>query len=307
MTAPLRLATRKSPLALRQAEWVRAALEAVEGPGAANLVAMDTRADIDLVTPIEAFAGRGVFVTEIERAVLEGRADVAVHSAKDLPSSSPPSGLVLACVPVRADPRDCLVGRRLDELGAGALIATGSARRRAQLAWLRPDLGFTALRGNIATRLSKVPTGGAVVVAHAALERLDLQPSIVEVLAEEEMLPQVGQGALALRCRAGDGRTLDRIQRIDDPDAHRALLAERAMLAYLGGGCDAPVGALARIEGATGRVRVEGLLASRDGHGIIRRVQFGRDPEAAGAELGAALLDAGGRAFLGEGPAGEAR
>lgn len=286
--APLRLATRSSPLALRQAELVAAALAAAGEE--TELVPLVSSGDRQLSVPIDELAGRGVFTTEIEQAVLEGRADVAVHSAKDLPSSEPPPGLVLAAVPPRADPRDALVGARLVDLRPGAVVATGSVRRRAQLAAVRPDLAFRGLRGNIATRLDRLPPGGAVVVAAAALERLGLSARAAEVLPTSVLLPQVGQGALALRCRESDVTTRQRLAAIDDAVSHRCLRAERAFLARLGGGCDAPVGAYARCAGANAPVALEGLLASRDGHLLLRRRAEGDDPEALGAALADALV-----------------
>lgn len=286
--APLRLATRSSPLALRQAELVAAALAAAGEE--TELLPLVSSGDRELGVPIDALAGRGVFTTEIEQAVLEGRADVAVHSAKDLPSSEPPPGLVLAAVPPRADPRDALVGGRLADLRPGAVVATGSVRRRAQLAAVRPDLAFRGLRGNIATRLDRLPPGGAVVVAAAALERLGLTARAAEVLPTSVLLPQVGQGALALRCREDDVATRQRLAAIDDAVSHRCLRAERAFLARLGGGCDAPVGAYARCAGAGAPVALEGLLASRDGHLLLRRRAEGDDPDALGAALADALV-----------------
>ena len=183
----LRAATRGSPLALWQVEPV----------------VVETSGDIVLDRPIWEIGGKGVFVKEVQAAVLDGRADFAVHSAKDLPSVEVP-GLVLACVPERGEPRDALVGSTLADLPTGALVATGSVRRRSQLAWLRPDLTFTGLRGNIATRLAKAPDFGAIVMAAAALERLGLADRAAEVLEPDVMLPQVGQGALAIECRAND-------------------------------------------------------------------------------------------------------
>lgn len=293
--APLRLATRSSPLALHQAQLIAAALAAAGDH--AELVPLVSTGDRELTIPIDALAGKGVFVTEIEQAVLDGRADVAVHSAKDLPSSDPPEGLVLAAVPPRADPRDALVGARLAELRPGALVGTGSVRRRAQLAAVRPDLGFRGLRGNIATRLERVPEGGAVVVACAALERLGWSARASEILPTSVMLPQVGQGALALRCREDDDATRRRLSVVDDAGTHRCLLAERAFLARLGGGCDAPVGALGAVC-ADGSLLLEGLLASRDGHLVLRRRATGTDPGTLGRELADALVAEDGGAFL---------
>jgi hydroxymethylbilane synthase len=215
-------------------------------------------------------SGRGVFTTEVQEAVLDGRADIAVHSAKDLPSSAglQIEGLVLACIPERADPRDCLIGSTLDALPQGATVGTGSARREALLRHLRPDLQFVPLRGNIATRLARVgqPVSSgdtrpldAVVGAVAALTRLGEEARITEAFDPDVFVPQVAQGALAVECRVDDAASLDRLAAIDDAEAHRCVLAERAFLAELGGGCDAPVGAYARL--VDGEVRLVGFYA----------------------------------------------
>jgi hydroxymethylbilane synthase len=295
----LRIATRRSPLALRQAEIVAALLGDAAGP----LVPVETAGDRRREVPIGRIGGQGVFVAEVRQAVLDGRADVAVHSAKDLPAAhvEAAAGLVLAAVPERADPRDALVGRSLSALGPGATVATGSARRRAQLAWLRPDLGFAELRGNIGTRLGRVPPGGAVVVAMAAVHRLGLEAELasqLHVLEPLVMLPQVGQGALAVECREDDAAARDLLAGIDHEPSHRAVRAERSLLAALGGGCDAPVGGLARVAGGT-TLELEGLVASADGHVVVRHRATGDDPEALGAEVAEALLDrCGGRALV---------
>ena len=203
-----------------------------------------TTGDVRAEVPVAQLGGQGAFVKEVQAAVLEGRAEVAVHSAKDLPAQTPP-GLVLACVPERADPRDALVGARLDDLAPGALVATGSVRRRAQLAWLRPDLTFCDLRGNMATRLARAEANGAGVLALAALERLGLTDHVAEVLEPGTLLPQVGQGTLAAECRADDDAVRSILDAADDPVVHAGLEAERAFLAALGGGCTLPLGALA--------------------------------------------------------------
>lgn len=254
--------------------------------------------------PVWEMGGTGVFVKEVSAAVLEGRADLAVHSAKDLPSATWP-GLVLAAVPERGDPRDALVGAPLHALAPGSVVATGSVRRRAQLAWTRPDLTFTGLRGAIPTRLERVPTGGAAVVAHAALQRLGRARDAAEVLDPTVLLPQVGQGALAVECRADDEAVLEAVARIEDWPSRRAVDAERAFLACLGGGCDLPVGAWARPEGDDGGLRLDGLLASLDGLVLLRQSLVGDDPTALGSALARQLLDeCGGRALLeGVGPA----
>ncbi len=262
-------------------------------------MAVETTGDRRLDVAVWEMGGQGVFVKEVQAAVLDGRADMAVHSAKDLPSLTAP-GLVLACVPEREDPSDALVGSTLAGLPAGALVATGSVRRRAQLAWLRPDLTFTDLRGNIATRLSKAGPDRVVVVAAAALRRLDLLDRATEILDPAVMLPQVAQGALAVECRAGDDSTHALLAAVDDPSAHRTVNAERGFLARLGGGCDLPVGALA-VAGGDGAITLEGLMASFDGHVLLRARRTGTptdDPAEVGARLAAYLLDEAGGADL---------
>src|SRR5581483_6403833 len=249
--------------------------------------------------PIWTIGGTGVFVKKVQQAVLDGRADLAVHSAKDLPSDTA-AGLRLAAVPERADPRDALVGARLDDIPAGGRVGTGSVRRQAQLAALRPDLGFASLRGNIETRVAKAAEFDAVVVALAALERLGLADRAAEVLDPSVMLPQVAQGALAVECRADDAETVERLRAIDEPAARRAVEAERAFLRRLGGGCDLPCGALARAEGSDGgAVALDVLLATLDGKAVLRASHRAADPEAAGAEAARILLDEqGGRRLL---------
>jgi len=291
MTA-LRVATRGSALARWQAERV------VERLGqAAELVVVSTRGDRDTSSTIHTLGGTGVFVKEVQDAVLRGDADVAVHSAKDLPPETP-DGLRLAAIPERGDPRDALVGARLDELPTGGSVGTGSVRRRAQLAGLRPDLTFGELRGNIPTRLERAAGFDAVVVAAAALDRLGLADRIAERLDPSTLLPQVGQGALAVECRDDDAVALAALAEIDDPAAHAEIAAERAFLAQLGGGCSLPCGALAR-RGSNGVLSIDALLASLDGRIVLRASATGTDPEAVGAELARRLLDdEGGRVVL---------
>ena len=292
--AGLRIATRGSRLALWQAERVAGLLGAD-----AELVIVSTTGDQRADVPIWTIGGTGVFVKEVQQAVLDGRADLAVHSAKDLPSDTA-AGLRLAAVPERADPRDALVGARLDDIPAGGRVGTGSVRRQAQLAALRPDLGFASLRGNIETRVAKAAEFDAVVVALAALERLGLADRAAEVLDPSVMLPQVAQGALAVECRADDAETVERLRAIDEPAARRAVEAERAFLRRLGGGCDLPCGALARAEGSDGgAVAIDVLLATLDGKAVLRASHRAADPEAAGAEAARILLDEqGGRRLL---------
>lgn len=290
----LRIATRGSALARWQAETIAALLG-----GDSELVIVDTLGDRDKSTSLDQLGGRGIFVKEVQAAVLDGLADLAVHSAKDLPSSPELAapGLVLGCVPERGDPRDALVGSTLDALAPGSPIATGSARRRALLADLRPDLTFVDVRGNIGTRLTKVPSGGALVVAVAALQRLGEEAQMAEALPADVFVPMVGQGALAVECRAGDAAVLERLAVIEDPASRRAVDAERSWLATLGGGCDLPAGAHATI-GDDGRVSLTALLASRDGRIVLRVDGEGDDPTELGVRVANDLLDRGGRWLL---------
>jgi hydroxymethylbilane synthase len=260
-------------------------------------VVVDPSADRRLDVPIWELGDRGVFVKEVQAALLDGRADFAVHSAKDLPSSSTVEGLVLAAVPERADARDALVGCRLDALGPGARVGTGSVRRRAQLAWLRPDLTFAGLRGTMETRLSKAGDFAAIVVAAAALDRLGRTSEVTEVLPPGVMVPQVGQGALAVECRADDDATRQALAAIEHEPSRRAVDAERAWLAEVGGGCDLPVGAHATVDEA-GRVRLTAMIATLDGRVMLRDSDEGDDPVELGRRLARHLLDDAGGASL---------
>jgi hydroxymethylbilane synthase len=270
---------------------------------ATELVVVETAGDLHRDRPIGAIGGQGAFVKEVEQALIDGRADLAVHSAKDLPSSCGSGELAIVAVPTRADPRDALVGRALADLDPGAHVATGAPRRRAQLAWVRPDLRFEELRGNLATRLGKVPEAGAVVMAYAALERLGLTGLAAEVLPTSTMLPQVGQGALAVQCRVRDEVATEAARLIDDAASHRCLDAERAFLGELGGGCELPVGALA-VVGPDGEVELEGLVASLDGLVLLRRAMSGPDPFQVGRALAAEIRDRCGGAEILSGTSG---
>jgi len=288
----LRAATRGSELARWQTSHIGELLgREIEA------VVVDTSGDRLGDVPIWEIGGQGVFVTEVQAAVLDGRADVAVHSAKDLPSAPTP-GLVLAAIPAREDPRDALVGLALDELPTGAVVATGSVRRRAQLAWTRPDLTFAGLRGNIATRLAKAARFDAVVVALAALRRLGRTDRVAEALDPALMLPQVGQGALAVECRVGDEATLEAVVTVDHAPSRRAVEAERSFLAELGGSCDLPVGAYAQPVGGAD-LQLSGMVSSLDGRVMLRQDMVGTDPGSLGRGLARHLLDdCGGQAVL---------
>ncbi len=291
----LRAATRGSTLARAQTSAV-AALLADSGGVEVEAVVADTVGDRRLDAPIWAIGGQGVFVKEVQAAVLEGRADIAVHSAKDLPSQ-PADGLVIAAVPLRGDPRDALVGGTLAGLPTGGRIGTGSVRRRAQLAWLRPDLTFAGLRGNMETRLAKASGFDAIVVAAAALQRLGRSAEMSEVLDPEWMVPQVGQGALAVECRADDDATRELLATIDHRPSRLAVEAERAFLREVGGSCDLPVGAYA-VVADDGTIRLEGLLATGDGRIVLRHRDSDVDPHVLGRRVARHLLDDAGGAHL---------
>ena len=292
--APLRLATRGSPLALRQTELIAELLRARHPDLEVEVVVVRTRGD-DLSAPLDQIGGQGVFVTEVEAAVAGGRADAAVHSAKDMPSTMT-DALVIGAVPRRADARDGLVGCAMADLPPGGLIATGSARRRAQLAYARPDLSFTEVRGNMQRRVSRGEDGSvsAVVVAVAAMERLGWMHRLSDILDPFDVLPQAGQGAIAVQCRAGDDVTRALLASVDDAPSHRALVAERSVLAGLGGSCTVPVGAWAETAAGSPELHVHGLVASGDGRVVVRMSRHGDDPELVGAEVAQALLVEGG-------------
>lgn len=284
----LRCATRQSPLARWQAEHVAALLQAAHPDLTVEFVGLQTEGDQRQDVPISAIGGKGIFAKEVQQAVLDGRADFAVHSAKDLPAVTV-DGLTLAAVPARGDARDALVGSTLDALAPGATVASGSQRRRAQLGRLRPDLTFAELRGNMATRLAKVPEGGAIVVAAAAFQRLDLAGHLAQTFDVDEMIPQVGQGALAVECRAEDTDTQALLAGVEHGPTRHRVDAERAFLAELGGDCDLPAGAYARFEGVRddGTLILDAFLASdgtADAH-FERHQASGDDAEALGHQV----------------------
>lgn len=281
-----------------QATYVASLLREVHPDLPVELLTVTTTGDRRSEVPVWEIGGQGVFVREVQVAVLSGEADAAVHSAKDLPPVPAP-GLCLAAVPRRGDPRDALVGRRLADLAPGATVATGSQRRQAQLAWLRPDLQFQSLRGNIETRLSRVPEGGAIVVAVAALSRLGLTPEPMETLGIDVMLPQVAQGALGVECRADDEASLELLRSVEDLASRQAVDSERAFLNSIGGACDLPVAGHARPADG-GELRLDGLLAAADGSALVRATSTARPEDAAalGRTVAAMVLADGGRELL---------
>lgn len=288
MSEPFRIATRRSPLALWQAHHVADRLRPALGDREIEFVADDTTADQRLDLPISELGGKGAFAKEIQARVLHGRADCAVHSAKDLQSVTP-DGLALAAVVERGEVRDALVGATLAELPVGAVVATGSNRRRLQLARRRPDLRIIGLRGNIQTRLARLDPGhdepiDALVMAAVALLRLELGHHIAEILGADVMLPQVGQGAVAVECGADDDATQALLAGIDHAPTRRSVDAERAFLATLGGDCELPAAAWCPTVADGDELHLSALLHSRDEATSVRLSVRGSDPGAVGRE-----------------------
>lgn len=269
-----------------QAHHVSSLLVAAHPGLEVELVPTSTEGDRRTDVPLSEIGGKGVFATEVQAAVLDGRADIAVHSAKDLPAVTG-EGLRLAAVPERGEVRDALVGGHLDELPHAAVVATGSARRRAQLAHRRPDLRFEELRGNMATRLDKAKDFDAIVVAAVAFERLGWTRHLREVLDVDVMVPQVGQGALAVECGADDGRSVELLAAIEHAPSRRAVDTERWFLAELGGDCSLPAGAVARVDGT--RVHLLATLSADVAGPTLFEDCDGDDPEHVGRSTAASL------------------
>jgi len=291
------IGSRGSKLALWQADHVASRL--AEFGAETRIEIIKTTGDKITDVPLAKVGGKGLFTKEIEEALLAGAIDVAVHSLKDLPSEMP-SGLMLAAIPEREDPRDALVGLALNELKHGSIVGTSSLRRSAQLLALGRGIVTETLRGNVDTRLRKLDEGDydAIVLAAAGLRRLGWQDRIRELIPVEIMCPAVGQGALAIQTRrdATPGREL--FVKLNHPATMTAVTAERALLATLEGGCQVPIGGYARADGDT--VHLQAIVASPDGSRMIRGERTGTDPEKTGVELGRELLDKGAREILRE-------
>ena len=287
----VRIATRKSPLALWQAEFVRDRLTACHPGLTVELLGMTTQGDKILDSPLAKIGGKGLFVKELEQGILEGRADIAVHSIKDVPAEFPP-GLELAVICEREDPRDAFVSnhyRTLDELPAGARVGTSSLRRQCQLRAARPDLRIIDLRGNVNTRLGKLDNGDydAIILAAAGLIRLEMQNRITATLATDLSLPAVGQGAVGIECRTADTRIHTLLAPLNHADTAARVSAERAMNHRLGGGCQVPIAGHATLNGE--QLTLRGLVGRPDGSETIRGEICG--PRADAATLGATLAD----------------
>jgi hydroxymethylbilane synthase len=297
----INIGSRGSQLALWQAHWIQARLEQLGEQCRIEIIKTtgDKITDVALSQVGAQAGGKGLFTKEIEEALLAGAIDIAVHSLKDMPTDLP-AGLTLAAIPEREDPRDALIGRRLADLPPGACVGTGSLRRAAQLRTLRPDLRIEDIRGNVDTRLRKLDDGryDAIVLASAGLRRLGLEHRITELFDPSLMCPAVGQGALAVETRNDNGPAFQIAKHLEDFDARSAVTAERAVLASLGGGCQAPMGAHATVESRT--ILLHALIVSLDGAQVIRQEMLGPIDNAAalGHVVGQQLLAAGGKQIL---------
>ena len=302
MTTPLRIGTRGSPLALWQARHVADRLRPLARPCPVELVEIETTGDVVRDRPLSQIGGDGLFTKEIQRALLDGRAEVAVHSLKDLPTTPVPE-LVLGAVPRRGPSGDAFVSHRhahFDTLPPRAVVGTSSLRRRAQALHRRPDLRLVDVRGNVGTRLRKLDDDGldALILAQAGLERLGLADQITEILDPEWMLPAVGQGALGLECRADDAAARALLAALDDAPTRAAVVAERALLRGLGGGCLVPIGAAAAV--TDGWLTLRAAVLPPDGSARVAGEDAGpaADAEAVGRRLAEALLAQGARKLL---------
>ncbi|HZT41260.1 MAG TPA: hydroxymethylbilane synthase [Chthonomonadaceae bacterium] len=298
----LRVGTRGSLLARRQTEIVVQNLQDLH-PGLEVIIeVVQTTGDRRRDVPFTEVGTKGMFVKEIEQALLDGVVDIGVHSLKDMPGEMP-AGLELSCIPAREDPRDALLtrdGATLDDLLPGSVVGTSSLRRQAQLRYYRPDLHFTELRGNLDTRLARLDAGeyDAIVLACAGLDRLGLGDRISQRIETEVCVPAVGQGALALEIRAEEEATRELLRPLNDPDTLDSVTAERAFLAELQGGCTVPAGAFAMVVG-TG-LGLQAVIAAPDGSRVFGEVAPGPREDAAflGAQVARRLLDGGGRTIL---------
>lgn len=303
------IGSRGSKLALWQSEWVKSRLEALDPGVKVRIEIIRTMGDVRTDVPLSTIGGQGAFTKELEVALLDRRVDVAVHSLKDLPTVTP-EGLSIAATPEREDPRDALVLPQAADLGItliielpqGATVGTSSLRRIAQLKHLRPDVVIKDLRGNVDTRLRKLDQGDydAIILASAGLRRLGFADRIITPIETTEMLPAVGQGSLGVETRSDDAETNALVSRLDDPRTRAAVLAERALLRSLGGGCQVPIAAHATVEG--GRLKLDGLVATLDGTHVLRESHDGEAADAArvGEELAARLLERGAGELLRE-------
>jgi hydroxymethylbilane synthase len=296
----LRIGTRGSLLAKWQAEFIRKRLFAAAGVEA-EIVVIKTAGDKMQQAPLTQIGGKGIFIKELEEALLEESIDLAVHSVKDIPTDTP-SRLMFPAVCRRDDVRDCLVGSTLANLRQGARVGTSSLRRQAQVLHIRPDLDIRDLRGNVDTRLRKVESGEyeAILLAKAGLDRLGASQRISEILSPEVCMPAVGQGAIAVECRLRDTETADIVAPLDDAETRTAIIAERALLAALQGGCQVPLGAWARMD--RGELVLEACVCSVDGVQCVKQRATAPPDQAAalGEHMARLLIEAGAQSILEE-------
>lgn len=300
MSSIIIIATRQSPLALCQADYIKARLLAYHPTLTVELLGLTTVADQRLDVTLNRIGGKGLFVKELEEALLDKRADIAVHSMKDVPMTLPP-GLILPVMTTREDPRDAFISNHyssIDALPKGARVGTASLRRQTQLRHLRPDLTLLPLRGNIQTRLKRLDQGDfdAIVLASAGLHRAGMQNRITQYIDVVDSLPAAGQGALGIECRQDDERMLSFIQSLHDEKTASCVLAERELCRLLEGGCQVPIGAYAIWQEEM--IYLRGLIANADGSIIIRSEARGDDPILLGKLVANGLLQQGARTLL---------
>ncbi|WP_069472376.1 hydroxymethylbilane synthase [Candidatus Marithrix sp. Canyon 246] len=296
-TQTVRIATRKSPLALWQTNHVAQKLQQIHPHIKIELVEITTKGDKILDVPLAKIGGKGLFVKELEHCLFDKRADIAVHSVKDLPVEFP-EGLILPVILTRANPYDAFVSNKYDNLAAlpeGAIVGTASLRRQSQLLNHRPDLKIRSLRGNVGTRLSKLDQGefDAIILAAVGLQRLNMDDRIRQIFTEDIMLPAIGQGAIGIECREDDSNTMELIKVLNDPLTASRVMAERALNRRLEGGCQVPIGGFAQIE--ADRLTLQGFVGSLDGKQVLRESIEGsiESAESLGDSLGKKLLAQG--------------
>ena len=289
----IRVGTRKSPLAMYQAKHVVNLLAEIEPTAEFEIIGIDSKGDLDQSESLFKIGGQGIFVNTIRQALVERRVDIVVHSAKDIPGGTI-ENITIGAYPLRADVRDVLIGKSLSQLTPGDIVRTGSARRMLQMAVSIPGLLFEELRGNIATRMSKIPSGGSIIVAKAALDRLNIVPENSEVLSTEVMLPQIGQGAIAVETEASNVGLLELLSEINNRETSDALTIERGFLNAVGSDCSWPVGGWARYDGNDHVFEFIAMLGNLERNLIIRTkfsVSESSDLDSFGATCAVELMD----------------
>jgi hydroxymethylbilane synthase len=289
--------SRRSMLALTQTNWVIRQLQELDPDASFAIKEIVTKGDVIVNVTLSKVGGKGLFVKEIEQSLYDKETDMAVHSLKDMPAELPP-GLVIGAVPKRVDPRDVLIskdGKTLDELPEGAVVGTSSLRRASQLLAYRPDLRIEPLRGNIDTRIRRLKEENfdAIVLAAAGLERMNWEGTVTQPLPPDISLPAVGQGALAIECRADDEEALALLSRLDHKPTRLAVTAERAFLHKLQGGCQVPIGAYATVDEESSVITLTGMVGSPDGRRIFKTTMTGKDPETLGVSVAEKLIGEG--------------